>query len=120
MIRFRSLRLQLVLWNALTLTALLAVLGFVTRFAAGEAILSSVDQQLTARTQPPHEPKPGGSPGPGGPLGQDKSPNSPPAARDNRFHGSPPPPGEPPPGPDGGLEMRVFNAQGHPRGPGER
>ena len=110
LIRFRSLRLQLVLWNALTLTALLAVLGFVTRFAAGEAILSSVDQQLTARTQPPHEQGPGGSPGPGGP----------PASRDNRFHSNPPPPGEPPPGPDGGLEMRFFNAQGHPRGPGER
>lgn len=108
MIRFRSLRLQLVLWNALTLTALLAVLGFVTRFAAGEAILSSVDRQLTVRTQPPHELGPGGPPG------------SSPTSRNDRFHGSPPPPGEPPPGPDGGLEMRFFNAQGNPRGPGER
>lgn len=110
MIRLRSLRLQLVLWNALTLTALLAVLGFVTRFAAGEAISGSVDRQLTARTQPPR-----GLHSPGGPPPNGlRPPNGPPP---NRA-----PPEEPPPpdGPGNGLEPRFFTAKGQPRGPGQR
>ena len=53
LMNIRSLRVQLVLWNALTLTVLLAALGLVTRFVAGDAILTSVDQQLTERVKPP-------------------------------------------------------------------
>ncbi|MGI4788693.1 MAG: sensor histidine kinase [Janthinobacterium lividum] len=63
-----SLRLQLILWNALTLTALLTVMGIVTRFAAGEAIMSSVDQQLTERAHPPPHGPPRGFGPPGGQL----------------------------------------------------
>lgn len=93
---FRSLRLQLVLWNALTLTALLAVLGIITRFAAGEAILGSVDQQLIQRAAPPlHGP---------GQHGLDL----------HDLH----PHGPPPDGPGSGSELRFFNGKGQPLAPG--
>ena len=51
-----SLRRQLILWNILTLTALLTALGLVTRFAATSAILHSVDQHLADCV---HAPPPG-------------------------------------------------------------
>ncbi len=74
-----SLRRQLILWNALTLTVLLVALGLVTRFVARGAIMQSVDRSLEERTRPPRHPgPPGGDPrGFGRPPGQDR-PGEPP------------------------------------------
>ena len=121
-----SLRGQLILWNALTLTALLVVLGLVTRFAATSAILYSVDRTLEDRIHPPHhgpppqgqspqgrggtagQPPPVGGPGPDGPPdGPDQA--GPPGGADR-----PPPPDDP----DRPYHPRFFDAQGKPQRPG--
>ena len=103
----RSLRFQLVVWNALTLTALLAVLGLVTRFTARAAVLSSVDRQLAERTQPPRRPH-GDGPRVDGFRGD--GPRSDRLHTDG-LHG-------PPPDVPGGLALRFFDANGRPVRPG--
>jgi signal transduction histidine kinase len=112
----RSLRFQLILWNALTLTLLLGVLGLVTRFVASEAILSSIDRQLQERTEPSHGPPPRGDHPPDG--------NHPPDGghppRDFRFpesdfrHDGAPGAGYHGPPDEHGL--RFFNSQGQSLG----
>ena len=107
-----SLRRQLILWNALTLTVLLIALGLVTRFAARGAILQSVDRSLEERTHPPHRPGPPNPGPPDGSLrpGQD-GPESPP-----REGGRP---GPPPPEDVNDLHHpRFFDAQGRALRPG--
>ena len=112
-----SLRRQLILWNALTLTVLLIVLGLVTRFAAASAILHSVDQHLEERTHPHTQggPPPGqdGPPGQGNPGDQGGPPGMGPPP-----DGGGPPNGDRPPPPDDAADPyhpRFFNAQGQSR-----
>ncbi len=100
----RSLRVQLVLWNALTLTVLLAALGLVTRFVAGDAILTSVDQQLTERVKPPPHGPPRHGPHEDGPHANGPHADGPPGG----FH--------PPPGDE--QSLRFFDRSGQPRWPG--
>ena len=58
-LRRHSLSTQLVLWNAVMLALLLAGLGAVIRYAVRATILTSVDSQLAAQTQPGSWPPPG-------------------------------------------------------------
>lgn len=108
MTRFRSLRVQLILWNALTLTLLLGALGLVTRLVAGEAIFTSIDQQLTERAKPPpHGPPPRDRPD-DGPHEDDPHEDDP--------HAGGPHEGGPPPG--DAQSLRFFDHAGQPRRPG--
>ena len=117
MIQPRSLRFQLVLWNALTLTLLLGALGLVTRFVAGQAILSSVDQQLRERAEPPHGPP--HRPPPGPPPGPNPGSLLPPGDGRNGSHGGRNGPGYGRdghrPGPPNERALRFFTRQGEPQ-----
>jgi signal transduction histidine kinase len=77
-----SVHTRLILWNALALVLIFAVLGLVLRYSLQALLLSSVDRELRARIQPALEGRPL-PPGPGippegttagGTLGADRPP----------------------------------------------
>jgi signal transduction histidine kinase len=94
--RRQSIRTQLILWNILTLSLLLGVLGVITRFSVQSFMIASVDHELDMRVRPMVHPRP---PMPGPPF--------------DGFGGMNPFPGGPPP-----QGFMHPPDDGHPEPPG--
>ncbi|MEP6754719.1 MAG: HAMP domain-containing sensor histidine kinase [Chthonomonadales bacterium] len=109
----KSVRAQLVFWNALTLAGIFLVVGGIVDYAARATLVSGIDKELTRRTN-----RFGGPPNGFGPNGPNGGPNGPNGGPDGGRGGGPDQNGGPNgPNPNGGPDNGFGRRGGGPDGP---